>query len=258
VRPLQASAGDQAAVESGGVPRPIRTFRLRRGRVTPRQQRALDLLWPTYGLEVTAQPLDVESVYRRRAPLVLEVGFGMGETTAAMAAAEPAKDLLAVDVHTPGVGALLHELSERALTNVRVAVGDAIEVLHDMLVPGSLDEVRVFFPDPWPKQRHRNRRLVTPAFVALAASRLHPCGRLHCATDLPHYARQMLEAVAAEPSLVNPYGGVAPRPAWRPVTRFERRALAGGHQVFDVIACRRDSPTGYSALPGDGVELLTT
>jgi len=216
----------------------ILTFRPRRGRVTPRQQRALDTLWSTYGVEVTTEPLDLASVYGRQAPLVLEIGFGMGEATAALAAAEPARDLLAVDVHTPGVGALLHEVSERALTNVRVSAGDAVDVLQHMLWPGSLDEVRVFFPDPWPKERHHKRRLVAPAFAALVASRLRPWGRLHCATDWAHYGRQMLDVVAAEPALVNPYGGFAPRPEWRPMTRFERRGLANGHQVFDVIALR--------------------
>jgi len=206
--------------------------------VTPRQQRALDLLWSSYGAEVTAGALDVEALYRRRAPLVLEIGFGMGEATAALAQAEPERDLLAVDVHTPGVGSLLHQLSDRALTNVRVMVGDALDVLHDMLPPASLDEIRVFFPDPWPKARHHKRRLVGPAFAALVGSRLRPGGRLHCATDWAHYARQMLEVVAAEPTLVNTHGGFAPRPAWRPVTRFEQRGLARGHEVFDVIARR--------------------
>ena len=231
--PMLASQGPGAA-----EPR-IRTFKPRRGRVTPRQQRALDRLWSTYGVEVTTGTLDTEAVYRRRAPLVLEIGFGMGEATAAMARAQPEKDVLAVDVHTPGVGALLHELGDRALTNVRVMVGDAVEVLHDMLSPASLDEVRAFFPDPWPKERHHKRRLVSPAFAALVGSRLRPGGRLHCATDWAHYARQMLDVVAAEPTLVNTHGGFMPRPEWRPVTRFEQRGLAKGHQVFDVIASRR-------------------
>jgi tRNA (guanine-N7-)-methyltransferase len=235
---VRASPDDEVtAARAGPAPR-ILTFRPRRGRVTPRQQRALDRLWSTYGVEVSTEPLDVEARYGRRAPLVLEIGFGMGEATAAMAQAEPDRDLLAVDVHTPGVGALLHEIDRRGLTNVQVMVGDALDVLHDMLGPGSLDEVRVFFPDPWPKGRHHKRRLVGPAFAALVSSRLRPGGRLHCATDWAHYARQMLDAVAAEPALVNPSGGFAPRPEWRPVTRFERRGLAQGHAVFDVIAYR--------------------
>jgi tRNA (guanine-N7-)-methyltransferase len=223
----------------GAVSHPIRTFKLRRGRVTARQQRALDELWPAYGVAPTAGLLDPASLYRRCAPLVLEIGFGMGEATVEMAAAEPERNLLAVDVHTPGAGALLHELHERGLTNVRVMLGDAVEVLHDMLPPLCLDEVRVYFPDPWPKKRHHKRRLVSPAFVELASSRLRPRGRLHCATDWPNYARQMVDLIAAEPTLVNPHGDVAPRPAWRPVTRFERRALAAGHEVFDVIADKR-------------------
>jgi tRNA (guanine-N7-)-methyltransferase len=233
-----AAAPDPAA---GRVQRPrIRTFKPRRGRVTPRQQWALDVLWSGYGVEVSDGPFDAGAAFGRRAPLVLEIGFGMGETTAAMAAAEPGRDVLAVDVHTPGVGALLHEIAERGLTNVRVAVGDAVDVLAGMLGPAALDEVRVFFPDPWPKVRHHKRRLVGADFAALAASRLRPGGRLHCATDWGPYARQMIDVVAAEPALANPHGGYAPRPEWRPVTRFERRGLARGHEVFDILAVRRD------------------
>jgi tRNA (guanine-N7-)-methyltransferase len=216
----------------------IRTFKPRRGRVTPRQQRALDQWWDAYGLPVSEEPLAVEEVYGRRAPLVLEIGFGMGETTVAMAQASPALDVLAVDVHTPGAGALLHAVAERELTNVRVALGDAVEVLRDMLADGSLAEVRVFFPDPWPKLRHHKRRLVSPGFAALVASRLAPGGRLHCATDWAPYAHRMLEVLDGEPALTNPHSGFAPRPPWRPVTRFERQGLAKGHAVFDVIAYR--------------------
>jgi tRNA (guanine-N7-)-methyltransferase len=217
----------------------IRTFKLRRGRVTARQQRALDELWSTYGVELTAGPVDPASFYCRRAPLVLEIGFGMGEATVEMAAAEPERNLLAVDVHTPGAGALLHQLRERGLTNVRVVLGDALEVLRDMLPPACLDEIRVYFPDPWPKERHRKRRLVSPAFVELASSRMGPGARLHCATDWANYAQQMVDVIAAEPTLVNPHGGVAPRPSRRPVTRFERRGLAAGREIFDVIADKR-------------------
>jgi tRNA (guanine-N7-)-methyltransferase len=223
------------AADSRTAP-PIRTFKPRRGRVTQRQQQALDRCWERYGVEVTGAPFDQGAVYGRQAPLILDIGFGMGETTAAMAGADPVRDLLAVDVHTPGVGALLHEVEARGLTNVRVAAGDAVELLTTMLAPGSLDEIRVFFPDPWPKVRHHKRRLVGPSFAALAGSRLRPGGRLHCATDWEPYARQMLEVVAGEPALVNPHGGFAPRPGWRPVTRFERQGLAKGHDVYDVIA----------------------
>ncbi|MDP9418254.1 MAG: tRNA (guanosine(46)-N7)-methyltransferase TrmB [Actinomycetota bacterium] len=216
----------------------IRTFKARRGRVTTRQQRALDELWAAYGVDAGGGLLDGAALFGRRAPLVLEIGFGMGETTAAMAAEDPDRDLLAVDVHTPGAGALLHQIGERGLTNVRVLLGDALGVLRDGLAPGSLDEVRAYFPDPWPKARHHKRRLVTPAFARLVASRLRPGGRLHCATDWAPYAEQTLAVVDAEPLLVNPYAGFAPRPPWRPVTRFERQGIAKGHEVFDVIAER--------------------
>ncbi len=217
----------------------IRTFKARRGRVTRRQQRALDEVWAAYGLDAATEPIDPAAVFGRRAPLVLEIGFGMGETTAAMAADDPARDLVAVDVHTPGAGALLHEIDARGLTNVRVVLGDAVGMLRDGIAPGVLDEVRVFFPDPWPKARHHKRRLVSAPFAALVASRLRPGGRLHCATDWAPYAEQMLAVVDGEPLLRNEYGGFAPRPPWRPVTRFERQGIAKGHAVFDVIAARR-------------------
>lgn len=218
--------------------RPILTFKPRRGRVTARQQRALDDLWHRYGVGITSGPLDLAAVYGRRAPLALEIGFGMGEATAAMAAADPGTDVLAVDVHTPGVGALLHEIDQRGLANVRVVAGDALEVLDRMLPPATLTEIRAYFPDPWPKGRHHKRRLVTPAFAVLASSRLCDGGRLHVATDWPHYARQVLDVVAGEPSLVNEHDGYAPRPSWRPVTKFEQRGRASGHPVFDIIATK--------------------
>nr|WP_269204736.1 tRNA (guanosine(46)-N7)-methyltransferase TrmB [Motilibacter deserti] len=186
--------------------------------------------------------MDPVAVYGRAAPLVLEIGFGMGETTAAMADADRDRDVLAVDVHTPGVGALLAEVSARGLSNVRIVSGDAVEVLRHMVAPGALDEVRVFFPDPWPKSRHHKRRLVGPAFAALVAARLRPGGRVHCATDWAPYARQMLAVLSAEPALEVVGGGFAPRPEWRPVTRFEQQGIAKGHEVFDVIAVRRSAP----------------
>jgi tRNA (guanine-N7-)-methyltransferase len=216
----------------------VPSFRSGRGRLTPRQQRAIETLWSTYVVDPTAD-FDPVAVYGRLVPLVLDVGFGMGETTATLAEAEPDRDVLAVEVHRPGAGALLHEIGERRLTNVRLVLGDVVDVLRDMLAPGSLDEVRIFFPDPWPKVRHHKRRLVAPPFVELVATRLRPGGRLHCATDWAPYARQMLAAIAVTESLANPYGGYAPRPDDRPVTRFERRGLDSGHQVFDVVAVRR-------------------
>ena len=223
-----------------GVPRPIRSFKLRRGRVTPAQQRALDAYWPVFGVSDDDCPLDVAAVFGRVAPVVLEIGFGMGETTAELAAAQPDRDVLAVDVHTPGAGALLAAVGRLGLQNVRVLLGDAVPLLRDRLPAGAVSEVRVFFPDPWPKARHTKRRLLDAGFVALVADRLAPGGVLHVATDWPPYAAQVLAVVEAEPRLANPYGGPAPRPPWRPVTRFERQGLARGHVVQDVIAVRRD------------------
>lgn len=218
--------------------RPVLSFKPRRGRMTSGQRRAVETLWAAYGCDVAQQPLDAASLFGRAAPLVLEIGFGMGEATAAMAAADPARDMLAVDVHTPGAGALLKRLDDEAITNVRVLLGDAMDVLRLMFGPGSLDEIRVYFPDPWPKTKHLKRRLVSPSFAALAADRLTPGGMLLLATDWSPYADQMLAVVSAEPLLRNDCAGFAPRPQNRPVTRFERIGLARGHAVFDVVARR--------------------
>jgi len=219
-------------------PAPLRSFKHRRGRITPGQQAALGLLQPRYGVPAGPGPLDLAELFGRSAPVVLEIGFGMGEATVAMAAAEPGRDVLAVDVHTPGVGALLRDVGAQGLTNVRVAVEDAVELLATRLAPASLEEVRIFFPDPWPKTRHHKRRLVSPAFARLVADRLRVGGLLHCATDWTPYAEQMLAVVHGEPALANEHEGYAPRPEHRPVTHFERRGLARGHQVHDVLARR--------------------
>jgi tRNA (guanine-N7-)-methyltransferase len=229
---------ESARVEAPTTPS-IRTFKYRRGRATSGQQRALDELWPAYGVDVADAPPDWAAAFGRSAPLVLEIGFGMGDATVAMARADAGRDVVAVDVHTPGVGSLLHRLAADDLRNVRVVLGDAHAVLEQMVGPGSLDEVRVYFPDPWPKTRHRKRRLVGEPFAALVADRLAPGGHLHCATDWAPYAQQMLEVVEREPYLDNVHDRFAPRPADRPVTRYERLGLARGHQVFDVIAVRR-------------------
>ena len=221
---------------------PVRTFKYRRGRVTVAQQHALDTLWPALGLDLGDQPIDPVALFGRSAPLVLEIGFGMGETTALMAAGQPDRDVIAVDVHTPGAGALLRALSQAGLTNVRVAVGDALELLRAMVPASSLDELRIYFPDPWPKTRHVKRRLFSPAFATLAASRLKPGGMLHVATDWAPYAEQVLAVVAAEPLLVNDCGGFAPRPGHRPVTRFEQQGISKGHEVFDILARRSPGP----------------
>jgi tRNA (guanine-N7-)-methyltransferase len=207
--------------------------------MSPRRWAALAELWPRYGIYLPGdgEVFDLPAVFGRRAPVALEVGFGMGEAALAAAAVDPGTDLLAVDVHTPGVAVLLQGLAAGELGNVRVAVADARAVLA-RLAPASLDEVRVWFPDPWPKARHHRRRLVTPGFAAVVADRLRPGGRLRLATDHEEYAARMLAVVAAAPGLVNPHGGWAPRPEDRPTTGFERRGLARGSRIRDIAAVR--------------------
>jgi tRNA (guanine-N7-)-methyltransferase len=225
-------------------PRRIRTFHPRRGRTGPRRAEALSRLWPAYGLDIPVDPaergpVDTVALFGRRAPLVLEIGCGMGDAAIAMAAADPHRDYLAVDVHTPGLGRVLTEIEDRGLTNLRAARGDAIELARDGLASGSLAAVHVFFPDPWPKARHHKRRLVQPDTVALLADRLEPGGLLLCATDWADYAEQMLEVLSAEPTLVNLHDGPAPRLAQRPITAFERRAIDAGRQIADFAFARR-------------------
>ena len=217
---------------------PIRTFKARR-RVTPGQAEALERLLPAYGVDLS-RPFSAREVFGRAAPLVLEVGSGMGETTAAMAAADPGRDLLAVEVHTPGVGALLRRVESEGLGNVRVAEADALDVLRDLLSPGSLDEVRVFFPDPWPKSRHVKRRLLGTHFADLVADRLRPGGRLHVATDSVSYLAQTLRVLGAHPE----FGIVCRDRGGRPVTRFEQQALDAGRQAHDVVAVRLRTGAG--------------
>lgn len=215
----------------------VRTFHPRRGRLSPRQSEAIERLWPAYGLTVDGTPLDLAALFGNDHPVVLEIGFGMGEATAAMAADAPDVNILATDIHTPGMGNLLHLVETGGLDNVRIAEGDAVRLLTEMLPAASLAGIRVYFPDPWPKSRHHKRRLIRPGFAALAASRLAPGGTLHCATDWAPYAAWMLEVLDAEPSLANTAedGGYVPRPAWRPMTRFERQGLAKGHEVADLV-----------------------
>ena len=234
----------------------VRTYKPRRGRVTDSQGAALARCWPRLGVRIpfdegAARCLDLALLFGRRAPVVLEIGSGMGEVTAAMAEADPARDVLAVDVHTPGLGNLIKLVEAAGLPNVRVAEGDALVLLRAMLGPGSLDEVRVFFPDPWPKARHAKRRLVTSAFADLAASRLTPGGRVHIATDWGPYADTARSVLGDHPEFAVLDGGLSPRPGHRPVTRFERQALAAGRQVFDVLAVRRTGELAGNRCPPD-------
>lgn len=216
-------------------PTRIQTFYGRRGRMRPGRRDAITRLLPTFGVNVTGEPIDPASLFGRRAPIVLEIGSGSGDATAAMAAADPERDYLAAEVHAPGVAHLLLLLEQRALANLRVAQGDALELIEQRLLPGCLAAVQVFFPDPWPKARHHKRRLFQPHHVALLRSRLAPGGTLHATTDWPEYAQAMLDTLTADPELVNAYERWAPRQPDRPVTKYERRALAQRQRVFEVM-----------------------
>jgi tRNA (guanine-N7-)-methyltransferase len=209
---------------------PIRTYHPRRGRLRARHHDALGRLWPRYGVSVEGgEPIP------RPNPLVLEIGFGMGDATAGMAAADPGRDYLAVEIHTPGIANLLALIEERGLTNLRVARGDALDLVRNRLPAGSLDAIHVFFPDPWPKTRHHKRRLIQPAHVALLASRLRTGGVLHCATDDAGYATAMRATLDAEPTMsAEPTMG-----AMRAATKFEQRAVQDGRAVFDLTFGKR-------------------
>ncbi len=203
--------------------------------MSPAQSRALTELLPRFGIDYTPAPLDFAQAFGRRAPVVLEIGFGMGETTAAIADARRDTDFLGVEVHGPGVGALLGRVDAMGLTNVRVVRHDAVEVVDGMIPPDSLAGVHVFFPDPWPKKRHHKRRLLQPAFVHALAQRLAPGGYFHAATDWEDYAHEMLATFAADLLLRNTAEGFAERPATRPLTKFEARGRRLGHAVFDLV-----------------------
>jgi tRNA (guanine-N7-)-methyltransferase len=237
---------------------PIPSFVHHRSRLTEGQQHAWDRWWPERGHEVAdllsgAEPYDPPAWFGRAAPLVLEIGSGMGESTAALAAAAPDVDHIAVEVFEPGLAQLLMRIAEAGLTNVVLLRGDAVALLRERVPPASLAGIRIFFPDPWPKRRHRKRRLVQPGFVALAATRLVPGGTLHMATDWDDYAVQMRSVCNAEPLLENTAaglpGGWTPRPKWRPVTKFEQRARIEGREVHDLVYCRRPD-AGAGGGPG--------
>ncbi|HKY02811.1 MAG TPA: tRNA (guanosine(46)-N7)-methyltransferase TrmB [Burkholderiales bacterium] len=225
--------------ESDMPHRAVRSFVLRQGRVSNAQGRAHAQLLPVYGLPFGNIPLDFKQVYGRDAPTVLEIGFGMGETTAAIAAANPETNYLAIEVHTPGVGSLLKQIEEQGLSNLRIVQHDAVEVLERMIAPESLAGAHIFFPDPWPKKRHRKRRLIQGPLIALLSSRLYRGAYLHAATDWEDYAHQILEVFTAEPTLENTASNFAPRPTGRPQTKFESRGLRLGHGVWDILFRKR-------------------
>ncbi len=219
--------------------RHIRSFVLRQGRVSNAQQRYREEMMPKIGIPYATAPLDLDAVFGRTAPRIFEIGFGMGETSAAIAQANPHNDYIGIEVHTPGVGSLCKLIGENGLANLRIIQHDAVEVLRHMISPASLDGVHVFFPDPWPKARHHKRRLLQPPLVASLAERLKPGGYIHCATDWENYAEQMLAVLSAEPLLENTAEAYAPRPAYRPLTKFEQRGLRLGHGVWDLVFRRR-------------------
>ncbi len=232
--------GETAATPEGVAhPRVIRTFVRRAGRTTIGQARAFETLGPRFLLPFSPQPLDAAAAFGRSAPLILEIGFGMGEATAHIAGLMPEKNFLCCEVHEPGVGALLKRIGENGLENIQILQHDALEVVDQMLPEGVLAGIHVFFPDPWHKLRHNKRRLIQPLVVAKLAARLAPGGYLHCATDWEPYAHQMLEVLSAEPLLANTAEGFAPRPAYRPLTKFENRGLRLGHGVWDLVFTRR-------------------
>lgn len=234
-----SDADDTGASACPPPRRAIRSYVLRAGRMGTGQQRALDELGPRFVLPYADHAVDFSGVFGRASPTVLEIGFGMGHATAEIAQARPDTDFVGVEVHTPGVGALLKRIGEMGLRNVRIVQHDAVQVLEHMVAPGSLAGVHVFFPDPWHKKKHHKRRLIQPPLVALIASRLAPGGVLHCATDWQPYAEQMLEVLSAEPMLANTAEGYAPRPDYRPLTKFEQRGLRLGHGVWDLVFRRR-------------------
>ncbi|MDR2880524.1 MAG: tRNA (guanosine(46)-N7)-methyltransferase TrmB [Azoarcus sp.] len=233
-----SSAATDTETENGSAhrfsSRSIRSFVLRQGRMSPAQRRCLDEMMPKIGIPYRQEALDLTAVFGRTAPKILEIGFGMGETTARIATANPGTDYLGIEVHSPGVGALCKLIDESSITNLRIIQHDAVEVLCNMISDDALAGVHVFFPDPWRKARHYKRRLIQPDFVALVAAKLSPGGYLHCATDWENYAEWMLEILSAS-SLENTADGFAPRPAHRPPTKFEKRGLRLGYGVWDIV-----------------------
>jgi tRNA (guanine-N7-)-methyltransferase len=215
--------------------RPIRSFVLRQGRISNAQRHAYEILLPQYGIPFEDNLINLDRIFGRSSPKFLEIGFGMGETTVSIAQMHLQNDYLAIDVHTPGVGSLLKQIGETGLSNLRIIQHDAVEVLKCMLPPECLDGTHIFFPDPWPKARHHKRRLIQPQFITLLSERLKHGGYLHVATDWEEYAQQILQVLSSEPQLINTVTDYAPRPAYRPLTKFEQRGLKLGHGVWDLV-----------------------
>lgn len=240
--PPEPPASPAGAPADTHPPHNIRSFVRRTGRTTAGQAKAFADVGPKFLLPYADAPLDFEKAFGRSAPTILEIGFGMGEATAHIAALMPEKNFICCEVHTPGVGALLKRIDEQKLSNIRILQHDAVEVIDDMLPRASLDGAHIFFPDPWHKKKHNKRRLIQPPLITKLAARLKPGGYLHCATDWQPYAEQILEVLSAEPLLKNTAdssaGGYAPKPAYRPLTKFENRGIKLGHGVWDVVFVR--------------------
>lgn len=225
--------------------RAIRSYVLRVGRMTAAQQQAYDMGWVQWGLHHTDGPIDCNDSFGRPGPLVLEIGFGMGQSLLAMAKAAPATNFIGIEVHTPGVGKLIQEMEQQGVDNIRIYRHDAVEILRDCIAPASLDTVQIFFPDPWHKRRHTKRRLIQAGFVELLRTRLKPGGLVHLATDWEDYAQQMMKVFSAAPSYKNYFGEsqYAPRPDSRPLTKFEKRGERLGHGVWDLMFNTESIPT---------------
>jgi tRNA (guanine-N7-)-methyltransferase len=233
--PSSSSAEAKPSLASVTHPKTIKSFVLRAGRTTTGQTKAFETLGPQFLLPYRAAPLDLDASFGRSAPHILEIGFGMGEATAHIAGVLPEKDFLCCEVHQPGVGALLKRIGEQSIPNIRIVSHDAVDVIDHMLPLASLDGIHVFFPDPWHKKKHNKRRLLQAPLVAKLAARLKPGGYLHCATDWQNYAEQMLEVLGAEPLLRNTAADYAPKPSYRPLTKFENRGIKLGHGVWDLV-----------------------
>lgn len=221
--------------------RPLRSYVLRQGRISQAQQRAYDTLLSVYALPYQCSLINLDTVFQRRTGKILEIGFGMGETSAEIAAALPHLDFIGVEVHTPGVGSLLKQIGARQLQNLRIIQHDAVEVLQHMIAEDTLQGAHIFFPDPWPKTRHHKRRLIQAEFVSLLTSRLQVGGYLHVATDWQAYAEHILETLTQQPLLENTAANYAPRPSYRPLTKFEQRGIKLGHGVWDIVFKKRSA-----------------
>ena len=223
------------------IRRHIRSFVLRQGRTSPAQLRAIATLMPRFGIPYAARQFDLDQAFGRTALKILEIGFGMGDSTATIALAHPEIDYLALEVHTPGVGNLLKLIETEQLNNIRIMQHDAVEVLRDMIADNTLDGVHIFFPDPWHKARHNKRRLIQAPFIAKLVQKIKPGGYIHVATDWQDYAEQVLRVLSEEPLLENTAADYAPRPDYRPLTKFEQRGLRLGHGVWDLVFRRKEN-----------------